>query len=183
MTKHVLSPDLMFLVYAMGAYYDWHHGRYNPNPDYREEPGPFEPPSAEKPDPQDEEVRHEVEELAETAAHDYADADLSEDEKESVRKAKGKSKKTLERIKLSSRGQTDAGVLDTKILKTYSSDGAPGQCDYCRSNGNDTPVVTAFFCRMCGLFCCLHCREVGTFKGLIADSDFFSVPPTCWTRP
>ncbi|CAK9001940.1 unnamed protein product, partial [Durusdinium trenchii] len=126
----------------MGAYYDWHHGRYNPNPDYREEPGPFEPPSAEKPDPQDEEVRHEVEELAETAAHDYADADLSEDEKESVRKAKGKSKKTLERIKLSSRGQTDTGVLDTKILKTYSSDGAPGQCDYCRSNGNDTPVVS-----------------------------------------
>ena len=82
LTKHVLSSDLMFLVYdvrrdrplkdlrgivmpqeledAMSTYYDWYHGGFNPDPDYRDEPGPFEPPSTEKTAPQDEELRHEV---------------------------------------------------------------------------------------------------------------------------
>lgn len=46
-----------------------------------------------------------------------------------------------------------------------TSDGTPGQCDHCRSHGNESSVVTALFCRTRGLFTSLNCREAGKFKG------------------
>ena len=97
--------------------------------------------------------------------HDYADPDPSQDEKESVRQAKGRTKRTPDRIKLSRTAQYETGVFETKILKTYPSDGLPGLCTYCRSNGNDTRVLTAFICRMCGNYQRINCREVGQLVG------------------
>ena len=153
LTKNVLTTDSMLLVYdvrrgrylkdlrgigpapleieeAGDCYSDWYHNGHHPDPDYRDEPGPFEAPSSSQLDPSTEELRQNVEELVEKTAHDYADPDLSEDEKESIRQAKGKTKKTLERIKLSKKAQDDTFVCETKILKTFSSDGTPGLSDF-----------------------------------------------------
>ena len=61
-----------------------------------------------------EEPRQNVEELVEQTVHDYADPDLSEDEKESIKQAKGKNKKTLEQ-----KGTRGHWSQESKTLKTF----------------------------------------------------------------